>query len=641
MKVQYRGQELELPEKSVAKDLAKTVNQQESHQALAARVNHSLCDLSVSLNEGDVVDLIDFDSPEGKEVFWHTSAHLLAQAVLRLWPEAQLTIGPPIEQGFYYDFANLHISEEAIPAIEKEVKKILGEGLEPKRFSLSSKKEALQAFGSNPFKKELIEGFDENSSITAYRQGDFFDLCRGPHLPTLSKIKGFKILKMSGSYWRGDANREKLTRIYGISFPSRERLSHYLKVLEEAKKRDHRLLGASLNLFSFHEAAPAIPFFHPKGVAIWDHLLSYWKEVHLKGGYSLIQTPQLMSKELWERSGHWEHYRSNMFIVPLGEQREAAMKPMNCPGCMLYFKASSHSYRELPLRIAEVGHVHRKEPSGALSGLFRVQSFHQDDAHIFLQPSQLKEETLAILALVKQIYQTFGLSCAFELSTRPEKSIGTDRDWEVATAGLQEALDAWKEPYQINRGDGAFYGPKIDLHVRDALGRRWQCGTVQLDLALPEKFELTYKDRDGTFKRPVMIHRAIFGSIERFLGILIEHFEGKFPLWMSPMPIRLIPVAKAHLSYAKEVMKKIQQAGLVCDWDISEESLGKRVRNAQMEKINYMLTIGDREVANQTVALRTRDNALHGEVQIAPFLEACLRELQTRQLQSPYQKEAL
>ena len=641
MKVKYQGQELELPEKSLAKDLAKKAGQEGPHQALVARVNGALCDLTVPLNEGDVVDLIDFGSPEGKEVFWHTSAHVLAQAVLRLWPEAQLTIGPPIEQGFYYDFAHLHISEEAFQAIEKEVQTIVAKRFEPKRLSIKNKEEAFALFGGNPFKKELIEGFDETSQISAYRQGEFLDLCRGPHLPHLGKIKGFKLLKMSAAYWRGDVNRESLTRIYAISFPSKEELNTYLKQLEEAKKRDHRVLGAKLDLFSFHSEAPAIPFLHPRGVAIWDRLVAYWKEIHTKGGYTVIQTPQLMSKKLWERSGHWDHYRSNMFTVPLGEEKEAAIKPMNCPGCMLYFKSFSHSYREFPLRIAELGHVHRKEPSGALSGLFRVQSFHQDDAHIFLQPSQIKEETLRVLDLVKEIYETFGLQYTFELSTRPEKSIGTDQDWDIATTGLREALDVWGKPYQMNLGDGAFYGPKIDLHVHDALGRRWQCGTLQLDLALPEKFALTYKDREGSFKRPVMIHRAIFGSIERFLGILIEHFEGKFPLWMSPLPIRLIPVAKAHHPYAKEVMQTVEEAGILCDWDISEESLGKRVRKAQMEKVNYMLTIGEREMANRTVALRTRDNIVHGEVPLDAFLNSCLREFKTRQLTSPYEKEGV
>ncbi len=640
MKVKCETNELELAEGSSIKEVAEKMNAREPHQALAAMVNGEIHDLDTPLKEGDNVKLLDFDSPEGKEVFWHTSAHVLAQAILRIWPDAQPTIGPPIENGFYYDFANLEVSEEDFGKIEKEIKKILGEGLKPERHSFKGKKEAIKEFGKNPFKKELIEGFEEGSPITAYRQGEFFDLCRGPHLPTLGKIKAFKILKTSGAYWRGDSKNQMLTRIYGISFPNREQLKEYLRILEEAKKRDHRLLGAKLDLFSFKEEAPAMPFFHPNGMAVWDRLVDYWKELHLKSNYEIIKTPQLMTKELWELSGHWEHYRENMFTVEIDEERAYAIKPMNCPGCMLYFKSRSHSYREFPLRVAEFGHVHRKEPSGALNGLFRVQSFHQDDAHIFMQPRQIKDEILGVLALTKEIYQVFGLHYTFELSTRPEKSIGTDQDWEVATAGLKEALDEWGEEYKINEGDGAFYGPKIDLHVHDALGRRWQCGTVQLDMALPEKFQLEYKDNNGELKRPIMIHRAIFGSIERFLGILIEHFAGKFPFWMSPMPIRVIPVAEAHVSYANEVLQQIKEAGFTCSLDASEESLGKRVRKAQIQQINYMLTVGDKEVENKTIALRTRDNVVHGEVALDVFLKNCQVEYKERKLTSSYQKES-
>ena len=430
-----------------------------------------------------------------------------------------------------------------------------------------------------------------------------------------------------------------LTRIYGISFPNRELLKNHLKMLEEAKKRDHRILGAKLDLFSFKEEAPAMPFFHNRGMAVWDHLVAYWKELHLRNHYEIIKTPQLMTRELWELSGHWEHYQENMFTVNVDDERAYAIKPMNCPGCMLYYKGRSHSYREFPLRVAEFGHVHRKEPSGALNGLFRVQSFHQDDAHIFMQPHQIKDEILGVLHLVKEIYETFGLHYTFELSTRPEKSMGSDEDWKVTTAGLQEALDEWGFDYKINEGDGAFYGPKIDLHVHDALGRRWQCGTIQLDMSLPEKFALEYKDSDGEMKRPIMIHRAIFGSIERFLGILIEHFAGKFPFWMSPLPIRVIPVAEAHADYAEAVTRQIQDAGFLCDCDRSPESLGKQVRNAQLLKINYMLTVGDKEVQNKTIALRTRDNVVHGEVKLEDFLKKCTIEYKERKLTSPYQEK--
>jgi threonyl-tRNA synthetase len=601
-------------------------------------INGKICDLETELKDGDDVKLLDFDSKEGKEVFWHTSAHVLAQAILRIWPKAEPTIGPPIENGFYYDFANLDVSEGDFPRIEKEIKKILGEKFKPERVEFKGKKDALEEFGSNPYKKELIEGFEQGSPITAYKQGEFFDLCRGPHLPSLGKIKAFKLLKTSGAYWRGDSKNAMLTRIYGISFPSRDELKLHLALLEEAKKRDHRVLGAKLDLFSFKEEAPAMPFFHHRGMALWDNLVAYWKELHLKHDYEIIKTPQLMTKELWELSGHWEHYKENMFTVEVDDERSFAIKPMNCPGCMLYYKGRSHSYREFPLRVAEFGHVHRKEPSGALNGLFRVQGFHQDDAHIFMQKSQIKDEIIGVLHLVKEIYDTFGLHYTFELSTRPEKSMGTDEDWKITTAGLQEALDEWGADYKINEGDGAFYGPKIDLHVHDALKRQWQCGTIQLDMSLPEKFDLHYKDSDGEQKRPIMIHRAIFGSIERFLGIIIEHFAGKFPFWMSPLPVRVIPVAEAHHDYAKEVTRKIREAGFSCDCDTSQESLGKRVRNAQLLKINYMLTVGDKEVQNKSVALRTRDNVVHGEVKIEDFLNKCEVEYKERKLTSPYQE---
>ncbi len=639
IKVKCESEKLELPAGSSGRELAEQKNLREPHQALAISINGEVYDLDTALSDGDDVKLLDFDAPEGKEVFWHTSAHVLAQAILRLWPEAKPTIGPPIENGFYYDFDNLDISEADFPKIEKEIKKILSENFKPERHFFDGKKDALKEFGNNPYKKELIDGFDDQGAITAYRQGEFFDLCRGPHLPNLGKIKAFKLLKTSGAYWRGNSENAMLTRIYGISFPNRELLKAHLYLLEEAKKRDHRVLGAKLDLFSFKEEAPAMPFFHPRGMAVWDHLVDYWKELHLRERYQIIKTPQLMTKELWELSGHWDHYRENMFTVEIDGERAYAVKPMNCPGCMLYYKGRSHSYREFPLRIAEFGHVHRKEPSGALNGLFRVQSFHQDDAHLFMQPVQIKDEILGVLDLVKEIYQTFGLEYTFELSTRPKKSIGTDEDWKVTTAGLKEALDEWGEPYKINEGDGAFYGPKIDLHVHDALGRRWQCGTIQLDMSLPEKFELEYKDSDGALKRPIMIHRAIFGSIERFLGILIEHFAGKFPFWMSPLPIRLIPVADKHVPYALEVMKKIQEAGFTCDCDDAPDSVGKKVRSAQLLKVNYMLTVGDKEVENKTISLRTRDNVVHGEVIIDDFLKNCAIEYKERKLTSPYHKE--
>lgn len=638
MFIQCNDSKVELPDGSSAKDLAEKLNLREPHQAVAVTINGDPKDLLTELRDGDQVNLLDFETKEGKEVFWHSSAHVLAQAVLRLWPDALPTIGPPIAQGFYYDFANLSISIEDFPKIEKEIQKIIKENFKTEFHLFKDKKEAIAEFGNNPFKKELIESFDEGSPVTAYRQGEFFDLCRGPHLFNLGKIKAFKLLKTSGAYWRGDSDKEMLTRIYGISFPDRQMMKDHLHMLAEAKKWDHRVIGNKLNLFSFREEAPGMPFIHPQGMIIWEAILAYWNEVHQTAGYEMIKTPQMMSKELWVRSGHWEHYRENMYLSLVDDQ-EFAIKPMNCPGCMLYYKAHKHSYRELPLKIAEVGHVHRHEPSGAINGMFRVRCFHQDDAHVFMKPDDIKEEILNVLSLTQELYLTFGLEYSLELSTRPEKSIGTDQDWEMTTKGLRDALEEWDAPYRINEGDGAFYGPKIDIHIHDAIGRAWQCGTIQLDMSLPEKFELVYTDKDGEAKRPIMIHRAIFGSIERFFGILTEHFAGKFPLWMSPRPVRIVPVADRHVEYAEVIQAEVIQAEIRCEIDDSHESVSKKIRNAQLDQVNYMLTIGDQEVENQTASLRTRDNVVHGEIVVHEFLGSVLDEYISRSLHSPYTKE--
>ncbi len=630
-------QKIELPEGSTAKDLAEKLNLRGPNQALAANINGKNCDLFHSLQEDDKVILWNFEDKEGKEIFWHTSAHVLAQAILRLFPEAKPTIGPPIENGFYYDFANLTISDKDFERIEEEVQKVLNENHKPKHHLFKDKEEALTRFASNPYKRELIESFD--GPVTEYSQGEFFDLCRGPHLPAIGKIKAFKILKTSGAYWRADQTKEMLTRIYAISFPDRKELKEYLHVLEEAKKRDHKILGPRLGLFSLMEEAPGMPFIHPKGMLIWNRLIAFWREMHRAACYEEIKTPQLMSQQLWERSGHWYHYRENMYSFEI-EDRHFAIKPMNCPGCMLYYKSKTHSYRELPLRISELGHVHRHEASGALNGLFRVRSFHQDDAHLFMKADQIKEEILNVLKLVEKTYSTFGLPYRLELSTRPEKSIGSDEDWENATNGLKGALDAWGEPYKINEGDGAFYGPKIDIHIRDALGRSWQCGTIQLDMALPEKFELEYMDSDGIHKRPVMVHRAIFGSVERFFGILIEHFVGRFPLWISPLQVRVVTVADRHAEYAHKLAKEIKTAGFICDVDDTSESVNKKIRTAQLEQINYMLMAGDKEIENKTATLRTRDGAVLGEVELSSFLQTLKQELNERSLTSFFKQEA-
>lgn len=627
---------IELPEGSTAKNLADQLNLRGPHEALGASINGKTVDLSHPLQNDDTVTFWSFDDPEGREIFWHTSAHVLAQAVLRLWPDAQPTIGPPIENGFYYDFGNLHISDADFEKLEKEIQNVIASNYTSQREVIPSKEEALRLFAHNPYKCELIQSFEEGSALTGYRQGEFFDLCRGPHLHNLGKIKAFKVMKTAGAYWRGDSNKEMLTRIYAISYPDRKLLKDYLHQLEEAKKRDHKILGPKLDLFSIKEEAPGMPFIHPKGLIIWNELLNYLRECLNTNDYIEIKTPTLMTKELWEISGHWFNYRQNMFISVV-EDRDFAIKPMNCPGCMLYYKSNTHSYRELPLRIAEIGHVHRYEPSGSLSGLFRVRGFHQDDAHIFMKPSDIQEEIASVIRLFDYVYSTFGLSYRLELSTRPEtNTIGSDEEWVVATAGLKGALDQMNREYRINEGDGAFYGPKIDFHIRDALNRSWQCGTIQLDMALPERFELEYTAQDGSRKRPVMIHRAIFGSIERFLGILIEHFAGKFPLWLSPLQLRILTVADRHELYASQIAKRFKSRGFHVEVDSSQESVSKKVRNAQLAQANYILTIGDQEMEHQTANLRTRDNVVHGEIQIEEFLNLLEKERKERALSSPY-----
>lgn len=630
---------IEVAEGSSAKDLASKLHLNGPDQALGAFINGKTVDLSSTLNEGDEISFWQFNENEGKEMFWHTSAHVLAQAILRLYPNAKPTIGPPIEHGFYYDFADLWISEEDFEKIENEVEKIIQENHLTKREVFKTKDEAIEYFKKNKYKVELINSFDDASELTGYRQGEFFDLCRGPHIPNLGKIKAFKILKTSGAYWRGDSKNEMLTRIYAISFPDRKQLKEYIHQQEEAKKRDHRIIGPKLDLFSLKEEAPGMPFIHPKGMIVWNKLLQFWRECHDRAGYIEIKTPVMMTKELWEVSGHWYNYRQNMYVTQI-EEREFAIKPMNCPGCMLYYKSQPHSYRELPLRIAEIGHVHRYEASGALSGLFRVRGFHQDDAHIFVTPDQITQEITNILHLVDEVYGKFGLSYHLELSTRPEKNtIGSDEDWENATSGLKSALDALNRPYRINEGDGAFYGPKIDIHIKDAIGRTWQCGTIQLDFALPQKFDLEYVNSDGTRPRPVMLHRVIFGSIERFFGILIEHFAGRFPLWLNPRQVRILTVADRHNDFAKELQEKIRKAGLLVEIDDTHESISKKVREAQVAQVSYMITIGDKELENQKIALRTRDNVVYHDLDIIDFIEKVTKEMKERSLVSSFSKQ--
>jgi len=636
MQVEVNKEKLELDAQASIYDVLKKLNLTAPDQAIGLKINGVLSDFNTPIKANDNLEFISFDSAEGKHIFWHSTAHVLAQAILRLWPEAMPTIGPAIEQGFYYDFANLNISEEDFGKIEKEMKKIISENHRPKRYEITSKEEALEHFKNNPYKKEIINEI-EGESLSAYEQGEFFDLCRGPHLPSLSKIKAVKLLKTSGAYWRADQNNEMLTRIYGISFPDKQQLSDYLNWLEEAKKRDHKVLGRQLDLYSFHEEAAGMIFLHPKGLAIWNELIGYLSGCLAKQNYHEIKTPLIMSKELWVRSGHWSHYRENMYTCEK-EDRHYAVKPMNCPGCMIYYNTFSHSYRELPLRVSEIGLVHRYEASGALHGLFRVRSFHQDDAHIFMKPQDIKDEILTLLSLCNEIYMTFGLTYRLELSTRPEKSktIGSDEDWELTTNALKEALDEWGHTYKVNEGDGAFYGPKIDIHIKDAIGREWQCGTIQLDMSLPQKFDLEYVDSDGNRKRPIMLHRAIYGSIERFFGILTEHFAGKFPFWLSPIGVRIICVSEKHIDYANELLQKFKNAGINADIDSSNESVGKKIRNAQLQKINYMLTVGDQEMKDKTINVRTRDNVVHGAMEPDGFINKILEEKKQKLLMSVF-----
>lgn len=636
MKIIFQDEEHELPEGSKVYDFIEKCNLRSPEQAATIKLNGHQADFSDPLSDKDTIEVFHFEDPLGKETFWHSSAHLLAQAIKRLYPDALPTIGPPIDNGFYYDFANLDISEDDFPAIEKEMKKIVKENPRPKKYVFKDKADAILRMGDNPYKVELIEGMPEDACITAYEQGDFFDLCRGPHIQNIGKIKALKLLKTSGAYWRGNSDNEMLTRIYGITFPDKQSLQEYLHNLEEAKKRDHRVIGKKLKLFFFSEYASGMPFMQPNGMYIRNQLIHFWKELHEQASYKEINTPLMMDQGLWEISGHWQNYRENMYTSEVDE-RVFAIKPMNCPGCMMYYKNDKYSYRELPLRIAEIGTVHRHELSGAVSGLFRVRCFNQDDAHIFMKPSDIKSEILGVLDLVDTIYSTFGLTYHLELSTRPEENtVGSDEDWAVATAGLKEALDESGRPYKINPGDGAFYGPKIDFHIRDVLNRTWQCATIQLDMSLPKRFELTYVDSDGQEKEPIMIHRAIYGALERFMGILIEHFGGKFPLWLSPMPIRCIPVADRHVAYARDLQKQIKEAGLLCQVDDSHESVGKKIRQAQLDQVNYMLTVGDQEVENKTLALRTRDNVVHGEMDPQEFISIIREEFNARTLESPF-----
>ncbi|WP_028315917.1 threonine--tRNA ligase [Desulfatibacillum aliphaticivorans] len=608
-------------------DVAKGISEGFARNCVAVEVDGKLTDLSTPIETDASVVFITTKDEQGLDIMRHSAAHVMAEAILNLYPDAKLTIGPVIEDGFYYDIDMPPISEDDFPKIEQEINKII-KAKKPFVRKTLSKAEALDLYKDNAFKTELISEL-EDGTISIYEQGGFTDLCRGPHVPNTGLVKTLKLMKVSGAYWRGDSERPMLQRLYGTAFFDKKELKSYLHLLEEAKKRDHRKLGTALDLFSFHEEAAGMPFFHARGMELWNALLAYWREEHKKAGYVETKTPIMLNKSLWERSGHWENYRENMY-TSLIEDFDYAIKPMNCPGGMLLYKTKHHSYNDLPIRAGEIGLVHRHELSGVLSGLFRVRAFHQDDAHIFMTEEMIEDEILGVLQLVERMYSTFGLGFHLELSTRPEKSIGTDEQWEKATEGLRAALDKSGRDYKINEGDGAFYGPKIDIHIKDALGRTWQCGTIQLDMNLPERFDLTYVGADNQRHRPVMIHRVIYGSIERFLGILIEHYAGKFPLWLSPCQAVVLAMNDDVAGYAKEVKARLEEAGLRMEIDLRAESINKKVRDAQLSKIPLMLTVGGKEEAAQTLAVRTLDGKVKYGVTIDDFLDKVLPHIETR-----------
>ncbi|MCM8899877.1 threonine--tRNA ligase [Caldicoprobacter algeriensis] len=627
------GSVRQYPEGTAIADIVNDISKKLAKSAVAAQVNGRTVDLSAKLHEDCQLNILTFDDDEGKKVFWHTSSHIMAQAVKRLFPDAKLAIGPAIDNGFYYDFdVERPFSPEDLQAIEEEMNRIVREDLPLERFVLPREQavEFMKERGEL-YKVELIGDIPEGAEISFYKQGDFVDLCSGPHLPSTGMVKAIKLLSVAGAYWRGDEKNKMLQRIYGISFPKKSQLEEYLQRLEEAKKRDHRKLGKELDLFSLHEEGPGFPFFHPKGMIIRNILEDFWRKEHYKRGYQEIKTPIILNRELWIRSGHWDHYRENMYFTKI-DGEDYAIKPMNCPGSMILYKRKIHSYRDLPLRVAELGLVHRHELSGVLHGLMRVRCFTQDDAHIFMLPEQIKDEILGVIDLVDYFYSIFGFKYHVELSTRPENSMGSDEDWERATNALKEALEAKGLEYKINEGEGAFYGPKIDFHLEDSIGRTWQCGTIQLDFQMPERFDLTYVGPDGEKHRPVMIHRVVFGSIERFIGILIEHFAGAFPTWLAPVQVRVLTITDRTNAYAEEVAQKLRDADIRVEADLRNEKIGYKVREAQLEKIPYMLVLGDKEQENGTVAVRARGKGDLGAMSLDEFMNMILEEIRTKSI---------
>lgn len=625
------GAIIEVEKGSSIIDVAKKISEGLARVTLAGLVNGEVQDLRHKLTEDCKLEILTFDSLEGKKAYWHTTSHIMAQAIKRLYPEIKLAIGPSIDNGFYYDFdTEKPFSEEDLIKIEEEMKKIIKEDLPLERFELP-RKEAIKFMEEKgePYKVELINDLPEDAIISFYKQGEFTDLCAGPHVAKTGNIKAVKLLTSSGAYWRGNEKNKMLQRIYGISYPKASQLEEYLNMLEEAKKRDHKKLGKELELFMITGEGPGFPFFLPKGMVIRNVLEDYWRKIHTLNGYQEVKTPVMLNEELWHRSGHWDHYKDNMYTTKIDEQ-DFALKPMNCPGGMLVYKSKMHSYKDLPIRMGELGLVHRHEKSGQLNGLFRVRCFTQDDAHIFCLPEQIESEIIDLMHLINQVYSLFGFTYTVELSTRPEDSMGSDEDWTTAENALRKALEHENMEYVVNEGDGAFYGPKIDFHIKDSLGRDWQCGTIQLDFQMPERFDLNYIGQDGEKHRPVMLHRVVFGSIERFIGVLIEHYAGAFPTWLAPVQVKILTISDKQKGYADELVKQFMKEGIRAELDDREEKIGYKIREAQLQKIPYMLIIGEKEVEANAVGVRARKEGDIGQMPVKEFISKIKEEIEEK-----------
>lgn len=615
------GKVMEFENTTTPGDVAKAISPGLYKKAISAKINGKRAELMTNIDKDCNLEILTFDDEDGKWTLRHTASHILAQAIKRLYPEAKLAIGPAIDSGFYYDIdADFSFTEEMFAKIEKEMNKIIKENLKLERFELPREK-AIEYMEEKkePYKVELIKDLPEDAVISFYKQGEFVDLCAGPHVESTAKVKVIKLMSVAGAYWRGNEKNKMLQRIYGTAFTKKADLDDYINMLEEAKKRDHRKIGKELDLFTMHEEGPGFPFFHPKGMVLKNLLLNYWREVHDKAGYDEISTPIILNEALWHQSGHWDHYKENMYFTKIDEA-DYAIKPMNCPGSILVYKDNIHSYRELPIKLAEIGLVHRHEKSGALHGLMRVRCFNQDDAHIFMTKEQITEEILGVIKLIDSFYKVFGFEYYVELSTRPEDSMGSDEDWEAATNGLINALNAANLEYIVNEGDGAFYGPKIDFHLKDCIGRTWQCGTIQLDFQMPERFDINYIGADGEKHRPVMVHRVVFGSIERFIGILIEHYAGAFPTWLAPVQVKVMNITDSQVEYVDAISEKLKEAGIRVEKDVRNEKIGYKIREAQLKKVPYMIVIGDKEIKEGIISVRSRKEGDLGSMNIEDFI---------------------